>query len=94
MTVTFMAYAFNYNVENGSNRMKIGIFHIQGACIAKRDVRQSHKTNDSKTCYNGSIACNKGDAYLIDCNMTGLDEGTSDKPKFSLMALFREKLFP
>ena len=94
MDVAFMAYAFDLNVENGSDGAKIGCFHIQGACIAKRDVRQSHKTNNGKTHYDGPIVCNKGDAYLIDCNVTGLDEGTSDKPNFSLLALFRENVFP
>jgi hypothetical protein len=33
-------------------------------------------------------------AYLIECNVTGSDEGTSDKPKFSLMSLFRDHVFP
>jgi hypothetical protein len=36
----------------------------------------------------------KGDAYLIDCNVTGSDEGTSTNPKFSLLALFRDQIFP
>ena len=66
MAVAFMAYAFNLNVENGGDGVKIGLFHIQDAHIAKRDVRQSHKTNDGKTHYDGPILCNKGNAYLID----------------------------
>ena len=37
---------------------------------------------------------NKGDAYIINCNVTGSDEGTSDKPMFSLLALFSENVFP
>jgi hypothetical protein len=36
----------------------------------------------------------KGDAYLSDCNVTGSDEGTSSNPKFSLLALFRDQIFP
>jgi hypothetical protein len=43
--------------------------------------------------YDGEIIRMKGDAYLIDCNFTGSDEGTSDKPKFSLLALFRDQFF-
>ena len=92
--MAFMAYAFNLNVENCGNGVKIGLFHVQGAHIAKQDVRQSCKTNNGKTCYNGPIMHNKGDTYLIECNVTGSGKGTSDKPKFSLLTLFRENMFP
>ena len=68
--VAFMAYAFNSNVENGSNGVKKGFPCVQGAHVAKSDVRQSCKTNDRKTCYDGPIVHNKGDAYLINCNVT------------------------
>jgi hypothetical protein len=30
---------------------------------------------------------------LIDCNVTGSDTGTSDKPKFALLHLFRDRIF-
>jgi hypothetical protein len=36
----------------------------------------------------------KGKAYLVDCNVTGSDEGTSTKPKFSLAALYQGQVFP
>ena len=48
MAVAFVAYAFNLNEENGSNGVKIGLSCVQGASVAKRDVRQSHKTHDGK----------------------------------------------
>ena len=36
----------------------------------------------------------KGDAYLIDCNAMGSNEGTSTNPKFLLLALFCDQIFP
>ena len=36
----------------------------------------------------------KGDAYLVDKNVTGSDEGTSNDPKFSFMTLFCDQVFP
>jgi hypothetical protein len=36
----------------------------------------------------------KCDAYLIDCNVNGSDEGTSNNPKFSLLTVFRDQVFP
>jgi hypothetical protein len=36
----------------------------------------------------------KGNACLLDCNVTGSDEGTSNSAKFLLMALFCDQVFP
>lgn len=36
----------------------------------------------------------EGGAYIVDCNVTGSDEGTSNSPKFALMTLFRDQVFP
>jgi len=36
----------------------------------------------------------EGDPYLVDCNVTGSDGGSSDKPCFSLMVLFCDQVFP
>jgi hypothetical protein len=36
----------------------------------------------------------KGDMILTDCNVTGTDQGTPDKPKFSLRLLWEHCLLP
>lgn len=94
MVAAFTAYAFKGNPENGGDGVKIGIFRVQGARIAKKDVRESRRDEDGKLKYDGKIVRMKGDAYLVDCNVTGSDEGTSDKPKFALLALYRDHVFP
>jgi hypothetical protein len=37
---------------------------------------------------------NKGDLILTDCNVTGTDSGTPDKPKFALRPLWEYCLLP
>ena len=94
MTIAFMAYVFDSNVKNEGDRVKSGLFCIQGTHVVKCDVRQSHQTTGRKTHYDRPIVHNKGDAYLIDCNVTGSDEGASDKLEFSLLALLQASVFP
>lgn len=36
----------------------------------------------------------KGERYLVDCAVTGSDPGTADNPKFPLVAVFRDYIFP
>ena len=40
--------------------------------------------------YDGPVLREKGDTYLVDSNVTGSNNGTSDKPHFALMDLFRD----
>ena len=37
---------------------------------------------------------NKGECILTDCNVTGTDVGTPDKPKFALRPLWEHSLLP
>jgi hypothetical protein len=94
MVITFTAYAFNQNVENGGDGIKLGLYHVQAARIAKKDQKTSHRDANGKLHYDGKVIRYKGEAYLVDCNVTGSDQGSSDQPKFSLMALFRDHIFP
>ncbi len=66
---------------------------IVSDALAKKQVRQSRRTTDGKLKYDGPIIRNAGDAYMIDCNVTGTDEGTSDQPKFALLRLFMDHIF-
>ena len=42
----------------------------------------------------GPILREKSNLYLVDCTVTGSDEGTPDNPKFSLKLLFEKTIFP
>jgi len=94
MALAMTGYAFDTNVDNGGHGLKVGIWRVQGARIAKRQQRESRKTDEGKTKYDGDVIRRKGDVYLVDTTVTGLDEGMSDKPKFSLKSLFKDVIFP
>ena len=44
--------------------------------------------------YDGKVLREKGDVYMVDCNVTGSDPGTASDPKFPLKDLFQYTLFP
>ena len=44
--------------------------------------------------YDGSLVRKKGNAYLVDCNVTGSSKGTEDNPKFPLKEVFQRAVFP
>lgn len=94
MTIAVTAFAFDKNPENGGHGIKIGLYRAQGARIAQKQVRASSRDADGNIRYDGEVLREKGDAYLVDCNVTGSDEGTSDAPKFALKTLFRDHIFP
>jgi hypothetical protein len=94
MVIAVTGYAFEESMENGGHGLKIMMHRVQGARIAKKRVRAGRKTQDGQQVYDGEVVREKGDVYMVDCNVTGSDAGTSDKPKFSLKDLFEHSLFP
>jgi hypothetical protein len=72
-------YAFEEHIENGGHGLKIMMHQVQGARIAKKCVRAGRKTQQGQQVYDGEVIREKGDVYMIDCNVTGSDAGTSDK---------------
>ena len=94
VAVALTAIAFDSSVENGGHGVKTGLYCVQAARVAQHDVRESQIDENGNRRYDGSIVRIKGDAYLVVCNVTGSDEGTSNNPKFSLMALFHDQVFP
>ena len=94
MVIAVTGYAFDENIENGGHGLKIMMHRVQGARIAKKRVRAGRKTQDGQQVYDGDIVREKGDVYMVDCNVTGSDVGTSDKPKFALRHFFEHSLFP
>ncbi|KAG7367978.1 transposase [Nitzschia inconspicua] len=94
MCVAFTGYAFEGNMENGGHGLKLGFYRCNAAKIAKKQVRQSRRDEHGNLRYDGEIKRKKGDCYMVDCVVTGSDQGTSDNPKFSLKSLFEEQIFP
>ena len=94
MAVAFTAFVFDSSVENGGYVVKIGLYQVQAARVAQRDIQESRLDENGNCRYDGDIVWMIGNAYLIDCNVSGSDEGTSNNPKVSLFALFRDQVFP
>ena len=94
MGIAFTGFAFDAEIENGGDGLKIGFFHCQVAWIAKKQVCESRWTETGELRYDGAVKCHKGDAYMVDANVTGSDAGTSDKPKFALKPLWNDSILP
>ena len=94
MAVALTGFAFDGNMENGVVGVKLGIYRVQGAQLAKKTVRKIRRDGEGKIKYNGEIMRKKGDAYMVNCTVKGADTGTSDAPKFSLKYMFEEHTFP
>ena len=94
MAVALKGFAFDGNTDNIGVGVKLGIYRVQGAQIAKKTVRKSCRDGEGKIKYGGEIICDKYDTYMVDCTVTGTDASTLDAPKFSLKYLFEEHIFP
>ena len=94
MVVAFTGYAFDGDYEEGGHGLKLGLWRCNAARVAKKLVRKSRRDENDNLKYDGEVLRRKGDVYLVDCNVTGSDEGTSDKPKFSLKRLLDDHMFP
>lgn len=94
MVIAFTAFAYQGTITNGGQALKLGLFWCQAARIAKKIIRESTRDEEGKLHYDGQMLRRKGDAYLVDCNITGSNEGTSSEPKFSLQNLFHTFIFP
>jgi hypothetical protein len=94
MAVCLVGYAYERDIENGGHGIKLGLYRSQKARTAARLQRASRKDENGKTVYDGEIIRRKGDAYLVDCNVTGSCTGTASDPKFALKDLFQSTIFP
>ena len=94
MVVALTGFAFDGNMENGGVGVKLGIYRMQGALIAKKTVRSICRNGEGKIKYNGEIMREKGDAYMVYYTVKGADFETSDAPIFSLKYLFKKHILP
>ena len=78
-----VGYCFDGTPENGGEGLLIGLNRCQAFKVARRAYRGE-----------GGTRIVKGDRLLTDCNVTGTDVGTPDKPKFALRTLWEFGLLP
>jgi hypothetical protein len=78
-----VGFCFEGNPESGGEGLLIGLNRCQAFKVAQRAYRGK-----------GGVKVVKGDCLLTDCNVTGTDIGTPDKPKFALRALWEYGLLP
>jgi hypothetical protein len=78
-----VGYCFNGNPEDGGEGLLISLTRCQAFKVAQKAYRGK-----------GGVKIVKGDCLLTDCNVTGTDVGTPDKPKFALRTLWEFGLLP
>jgi hypothetical protein len=78
-----VGYCFEGDPENGGQGLLIALNRCQAYKVAQKSYRGK-----------GGVKVAKGDCLLTDCNVTGTDIGTPDKPKFALKALWEYGLLP
>ena len=78
-----VGYCFEGDPENGGQGLLIALNRCQAFKVAQKYYRGK-----------GGVKVTKGDCLLTDCNVTGTDIGTPDKPKFALKALWEYGLLP
>ena len=94
MVIALTGFSFDGNTENGGVVVKLGIYRVQGAWIAKKNVRKSWRDGEGCIKYDGKIMCEKGDTYMVDCTVTVADAGTLDAQNLFLKYLFKEYILP
>ncbi len=94
MGISFVAFAFDDNMENGGEAMKLAFLRAQSHKVAEKVVHEAVRQEDGSVKYNGPIKRQKGDTYLVDCCVTGSKEGVADDPKFPLKLVFEHAIFP
>jgi hypothetical protein len=91
-----VGYLFDTNVEDGGEGFLIGLHRCANFKVPLRDVRFSSKDPvTGRISFAGNeIKHKKGEPYLVDCNVTGMNAGTTTTPCFPLRSLWEHSLFP
>jgi hypothetical protein len=78
-----VGYCFTGSPENGGEGLLIKLQRCQAFKVAQKAYRGK-----------GGKSVARGDLFLTDCNVTGTDPGTPDKPKFPLKPMWEYGLLP
>ena len=84
MMTAFTGLAFEDNIENGGEAIKLGLFRAQSYKVAEKEVREGVRQADGTMRMTGPVKRRRDDLYLVDCAVTGSSDGTSKDPKCSL----------
>ena len=82
------------NIENGGKAMKLGFSRAQSHKIADEEQQKGVWQPNGKMKFVVEILRRKEDPYLVDCCVTGSNEGMADDPKFPLKKLLQEYISP
>jgi hypothetical protein len=93
MAVAVTGLAFD-NIEEGGDGLLLGFYRCLGVRIANRTVKECRVDENGRRKFDGPVKRKAGDPYFVDCNVTGANEGCTDRPTFSLKKLFEEKVLP
>ena len=94
MMTAFTAFAFDDSIENGGEAIRLGMFREQTFKVADKEVREGVRQEDDTIKYNGAIKRKRDDLYLVDCAVTGSNDGTAKDPKCSLQRIFENCIYP
>ena len=95
MFVCFAGFAFKGSPLNGGDGLKLGMVRTMRAKLNQRVQRARVDDPDTGTyTFSGEVVRRKGDARMVDCNVTGSSKGSTDAPKFDLKSVFIDHLFP
>ena len=91
-----VGYLFDGEVENGGQGFLIALHRCQAPRIPLRNVYfLSRNPITGKIVYKGNaIKHHVGVPYNIDCNVTGSNRGTPDKPCFPVKSVWEHSLLP
>ena len=91
-----VGYLFDDHPENGGEGFLIGLHRAQAVKIAQRTQRFGKQDPVTKKWMykDQPIKYNRGDCIMVDCCVTGSDQGTATNPKFPLKDLWKHALLP
>jgi len=97
MAVAVVAYAFKGGCAlNGGDGLKLGLYRCARAALAGKTQYQTAFRTDGSYYYDHSKPpkYKKGEARIVDCNVTGSNAGTAGNPSFDLLSVFKFHIFP
>ena len=93
MMTAFTAFAFDDSIENGGEAIRLGMFREQTFKVADKEVREGVRQEDGTIKYNGAVKRKRDDLYLVDCAVTGSNDGTAKDPKCFLQRIFEHCIY-
>jgi len=84
MLIAVTGFAFEDTTENGGEAVKIEFFRAQAVKMALK--RQNTMATDAqgRRFATNEVLRRNGDTYMVDCNVTGTNEGTANDPLYPL----------